>query len=44
MSLVIKVPKVSMKAILVGSIMPPHRASAARGEMLANAIAVVSPR
>lgn len=43
-SLVMKVPKVSIKAILVGNIIPPQRASAASGEMLANASAVGWPR
>ena len=38
------VPKVSTNAVFVGSIMPPHRASAAKGEMFANAAAVDEPK
>ncbi|NRB45763.1 MAG: hypothetical protein HRU47_13190, partial [Verrucomicrobiales bacterium] len=38
------VPKVSMTAVLIGSIMPPQRASAAKGEILASASAVGCPR
>ena len=44
MSLVMNVPKVSTNAVFVGSIMPPHRASAAKGEMFANAAAVDGPK
>ena len=40
MSLIMNVPKVSMKADLIGSIMPPQRASAAKGEIFASASAV----
>ena len=35
-SLMEKVPKVSIKAILDGNIIPPQKARAASGEMLAN--------
>ena len=44
MSLIMNVPKVSMTAVLIGSIMPPQRASAAKGEILASASAVGCPR
>lgn len=44
MSLVMNVPKVSTRAILVGNIMPPHKASAASGEIFANAAAVDGPK
>ncbi|MEE3176011.1 MAG: hypothetical protein VX269_01495 [Verrucomicrobiota bacterium] len=38
------VPKVRMTAVLIGSIMPPQRASAAKGEILASASAVGCPK